>query len=207
MNTPGLNTTVSGEAAAVGVLLPEWLRFLKEVYMAVYGIAVILGFLVLVVYSKHLHILFSLPNVALARRPRALGALLPVYSGGKAVDFDDPGEDDLMGVGKVEDFLVAGREMNLHLGIASLAATARRASAACPSWSAPIVGTSPTSAPPRPASAARSSALVRVTITAPSGPATARARASAFLGAGTISAALPSCSGVGIRSMGRASSF
>ncbi len=68
----------------------------------------LLGFTVFVTYSKHLHILASLPNVALARRPRALGAVLPVYSGGKEVDFEDPGEDDLMGVGKVEDFTWKG---------------------------------------------------------------------------------------------------
>ncbi|HYN28681.1 MAG TPA: (Fe-S)-binding protein [Dermatophilaceae bacterium] len=72
------------------------------------ALAVLLGFTVFVTYSKHLHILTSLPNVALARKPRALGALLPVTSGGKEVDFEDPGEDDLMGVGKVEDFTWKG---------------------------------------------------------------------------------------------------
>ena len=67
-------------------------------------IGVILGFLVLVVYSKHLHILVAPLNVAKKRRPDALGALLPILSGGKPVDFEDPGEDDVFGVGKVEDF-------------------------------------------------------------------------------------------------------
>ena len=67
-------------------------------------IGVILGFLVLVVYSKHLHIFVAPLNVAKKRRPDALGALLPILSGGKPVDFEDPGEDDVFGVGKVEDF-------------------------------------------------------------------------------------------------------
>jgi Fe-S oxidoreductase len=67
-------------------------------------IGVILGFLVLVVYSKHLHIFLAPLNVAKKRRPDALGPLLPMLSGGRPVDFEDPGEDDIFGVGKVEDF-------------------------------------------------------------------------------------------------------
>ncbi len=67
-------------------------------------VGVILGFLVLVVYSKHLHIFLAPLNVAKKRQPEALGALLPMMSNGKAVDFEDPGEDDIFGVGKVEDF-------------------------------------------------------------------------------------------------------
>jgi len=34
----------------------------------------------------------------------ALGALPPVYSAGAEVDFTNPGDDDLFGVGKIEDF-------------------------------------------------------------------------------------------------------
>ncbi|HEY8788310.1 MAG TPA: (Fe-S)-binding protein [Actinopolymorphaceae bacterium] len=34
----------------------------------------------------------------------ALGALPPVYSAGAEVDFTDPGDDDLFGIGKLEDF-------------------------------------------------------------------------------------------------------
>jgi Fe-S oxidoreductase len=67
-------------------------------------IGVILAFLVLVVYSKHLHIFLAPLNVAKKRRPDALGPLLPMLSGGRPVDFEDPGEDDIFGVGKVEDF-------------------------------------------------------------------------------------------------------
>ncbi len=74
----------------------------------VLAIVVVLVFLVFVVHSKHLHIGAAVANVAFARRPRALGAVLPVYSGGAEVDFEDPGEDDLMGRGKVEDFTWKG---------------------------------------------------------------------------------------------------
>jgi Fe-S oxidoreductase len=72
------------------------------------AIGIILAFLVLVVHSKHLHIMTAVVNVAFSRRPRALGALLPVYSAGRPVDFEDPGEDDLMGRGKIEDFTWKG---------------------------------------------------------------------------------------------------
>ncbi len=68
------------------------------------ALGIILSFLVLVVHSKHLHIITAVANVGLSRRPRALGALLPVYSAGKPVDFEDPGEDELMGRGAIEDF-------------------------------------------------------------------------------------------------------
>ncbi len=92
------------------------------------SLAVLLGFTVFVTYSKHLHIIFSIPNVALARRPRALGALLPVYSGGAEVDFEDPGEDDLMGVGKIEDFTWKGL---LDFGTCT---ECGRCQSQCPAW-------------------------------------------------------------------------
>ncbi|MGZ4596336.1 MAG: (Fe-S)-binding protein [Actinomycetes bacterium] len=72
------------------------------------ALGIILTFLVLVVHSKHLHIITAAFNVAFSRRPRALGALLPVHSDGKPVDFEDPGETDLMGRGKIEDFTWKG---------------------------------------------------------------------------------------------------
>jgi len=72
------------------------------------SLGVVLGFLVLVVNSKHLHIFLAPFNIAFSRRPRALGALLPVYSAGKEVDFEDPGEDDKIGRGAIEDFTWKG---------------------------------------------------------------------------------------------------
>jgi Fe-S oxidoreductase len=71
-------------------------------------IGVVLGFLVLVVYSKHLHIFLAPVNVLFSRRPNALGPLLPVRSGGRDVNFEDPGDEDIFGRGKVEDFTWTG---------------------------------------------------------------------------------------------------
>ena len=72
------------------------------------ALGIILAFLVLVVHSKHLHIITAVINVAFSRRPTALGPLLPVYSGGEPVDFEDPGEDDVLGRGAIEDFTWKG---------------------------------------------------------------------------------------------------
>ncbi len=53
------------------------------------------------------HRFTAFPNIWFRRfadgRP-ALGALPPVYSAGTEVDFTDPGDDDLFGIGKLEDF-------------------------------------------------------------------------------------------------------
>ena len=83
-------------------------NYVVETTLILAQIAVILGFLVLVVYSKHLHIGTAPINVATKRQPKALGALLPMESGGKPIDFEDPGEDDVFGRGKVEDFTWRG---------------------------------------------------------------------------------------------------
>jgi len=75
------------------------------------AVGVLLGFLIIVVYSKHLHIFTSEPNVAFKRQPIALGALEPIRIGGKDVDFeniDELDEDAALGVGKVEDFTWKG---------------------------------------------------------------------------------------------------
>ena len=55
--------------------------------------AVILGFLVFITYSKHLHIVLAPVNVLYSRRPNGLGALQPMRSNGKVLDFEeaDPG--------------------------------------------------------------------------------------------------------------------
>jgi Fe-S oxidoreductase len=72
------------------------------------NVAVILAFLVLVTYSKHLHIGTAPINVATKRRPDGLGPLLPMESGGKPIDFEDPDEDAVFGRGKIEDFTWKG---------------------------------------------------------------------------------------------------
>jgi Fe-S oxidoreductase len=71
-------------------------------------IGVMLAFLLVVLYSKHLHIGLAPINVMTKRLPDGLGPLLPMESGGKPIDFEDPGEDDIFGRGKVEDFTWKG---------------------------------------------------------------------------------------------------
>jgi Fe-S oxidoreductase len=64
------------------------------------NIAIIMGFSVLVVYSKHLHIGLAPINVALKREPKALGALGTTPDIETLMEADDP----IIGAGKVEDF-------------------------------------------------------------------------------------------------------
>ncbi|MBV9059425.1 MAG: (Fe-S)-binding protein [Pseudonocardiales bacterium] len=71
-------------------------------------IGVMLAFLMIVLYSKHLHIFIAPINVAAKRMPKALGPLLPMESRGKPIDFEDPDEDDIFGRGKIEDFTWKG---------------------------------------------------------------------------------------------------
>jgi len=91
-------------------------------------LAVVLAFLVLVVYSKHLHIFLAPLNVSFSRRPNALGELLPMTSGGKLINFEDPGEDDVFGRGKIEDFTWKG-----FLDFATCTECGRCQSQ-CPAW-------------------------------------------------------------------------
>lgn len=79
--------------------LPSWLRLDLETALIEANLAVIFGFLVLVVHSKHLHILSAPLNVLFARRPRALGAL------GRTLDLDveDMSEETSLGVGRAAD--------------------------------------------------------------------------------------------------------
>ncbi len=71
-------------------------------------IGVMLAFLIIVLYSKHLHIFVAPVNVSAKRLPTALGPLLPMESDGKKIDFEDPDEDAIFGRGKVEDFTWKG---------------------------------------------------------------------------------------------------
>jgi Fe-S oxidoreductase len=68
-------------------------------------LGVIMAFAVIVVYSKHLHIALAPVNVLFSRRPNALGALVPMRSNGKVLDFEEADPDtDVFGLGKIEDF-------------------------------------------------------------------------------------------------------
>jgi hypothetical protein len=49
-------------------------------------LGMVLAFLVIVTYSKHLHIGLGPLNVMFSRRPNALGPLVPMRSGGKVLD-------------------------------------------------------------------------------------------------------------------------
>ena len=72
-------------------------------------LAVMLTFLVIVVYSKHLHIFLAPLNVLFSRRPKALGAMTPMMSHGKPLDFEEADPDtDVFGRGKIEDFTWKG---------------------------------------------------------------------------------------------------
>ena len=72
-------------------------------------LAVVLGFLVFVTYSKHLHIITAPVNVLFSRRPDALRGLEPMRSGGKVLDFEEADPDTgVFGLGKIEDFTWKG---------------------------------------------------------------------------------------------------
>ncbi len=67
-------------------------------------LAVILGFLVFVTYSKHLHIITAPLNVLFSRRPDGLRGLEPMRSNGQVLDFEEADPDtDVFGLGKIED--------------------------------------------------------------------------------------------------------
>ena len=92
-------------------------------------IAVIMAFLVIVVYSKHLHIAMAPVNVTFSRRPNALGPLEPMRSNGKVLDFEKADPDtDVFGIGKIEDLSWKGM---LDLGTCT---ECGRCQSQCPAW-------------------------------------------------------------------------
>ena len=108
----------------LGATANEWL----EMIGLWLNIGVILGFLVLALHSKHLHIGAAPLNVLFSRRPDALGPLLPIYAGNEVLDFEDPADDAIFGRGKIEDFTWKG---NLDL----LSCTeCGRCQSQCPAW-------------------------------------------------------------------------
>jgi Fe-S oxidoreductase len=100
-----------------------------EVVFLLAQVAVVLVFLVIVVYSKHLHIFLAPVNVLFSRRPDALGALEPMRSNGKVLDFEEADPDtDVFGLGKIEDFTWKGL---LDLGTCT---ECGRCQSQCPAW-------------------------------------------------------------------------
>jgi len=125
-----------GDEAFVSQAVASWLEPLGhdanealETIGILLQIGVVLGFLVLVVYSKHLHIFLAPLNVMFSRRPDALGPLEPMRSGGKALDFEEADPDtDTFGIGKVEDLTWKGM---LDLGTCT---ECGRCQSQCPAW-------------------------------------------------------------------------
>ena len=100
-----------------------------EVVFILLQLAVVLAFLVIVTYSKHLHIFLAPVNVMFSRRPDALGPLEPMRSGGKVLDFEEADPDtDVFGIGKVEDLTWKGM---LDLGTCT---ECGRCQSQCPAW-------------------------------------------------------------------------
>jgi Fe-S oxidoreductase len=92
-------------------------------------VAVVMVFLVIIAYSKHLHIFLAPLNVLFSRRPNALGPLEPMRSGGKVLDFEEADPDtDVFGLGKIEDFTWKGM---LDMGTCT---ECGRCQSQCPAW-------------------------------------------------------------------------
>jgi Fe-S oxidoreductase len=109
----GVFPYTSGAFVSIGVghlfdgLSTGTLEVLESVGLLLH-IGVMLVFTVIIAYSKHLHIFTAPINVSAKRLPKALGPLPVMESNGKPIDFEDPGEDDVFGRGKVEDFTWKG---------------------------------------------------------------------------------------------------
>jgi Fe-S oxidoreductase len=100
-----------------------------EVVFILAQLGVVLAFLVIVVYSKHLHIALAPVNVLFSRRPDALGPLEPMRSNGKVLDFEEADPDtDVFGLGKIEDFTWKGL---LDMGTCT---ECGRCQSQCPAW-------------------------------------------------------------------------
>jgi Fe-S oxidoreductase len=100
-----------------------------EAVFIIAQIAVVMVFLVIIAYSKHLHIFLAPVNVLFSRRPDALGPLEPMRSGGKVLDFEEADPDtDVFGLGKIEDFTWKGL---LDMGTCT---ECGRCQSQCPAW-------------------------------------------------------------------------
>jgi Fe-S oxidoreductase len=100
-----------------------------EAVFIIAQIAVVMAFLVIVAYSKHLHIFLAPVNVLFSRRPNALGPLEPMRSNGKVLDFEEADPDtDVFGLGKIEDFTWKGL---LDMGTCT---ECGRCQSQCPAW-------------------------------------------------------------------------
>ncbi|MBQ1092194.1 (Fe-S)-binding protein [Streptomyces sp. B93] len=101
------------------------------------GIKVSVSFIWMIVVSLNAdmsvawHRFLAFPNIWFKRNAMgesALGALQPMTSGGKAIDFTDPGDDDVFGVSQVEQFSWKG------LLDFSTCTECGRCQSQCPAW-------------------------------------------------------------------------
>ncbi|MCB0922335.1 MAG: (Fe-S)-binding protein, partial [Actinobacteria bacterium] len=115
---------LAGILYPLGLAANEWI----ETFFLLLNLAIVFGFLVLVLYSKHLHIFLAPINVGAKRQPNALGPLLPMYSGTEKIDFEDPADDAIFGRGRIDDFTWKGM-----LDMATCTECGRCQSQ-CPAW-------------------------------------------------------------------------
>src|SRR5215472_5456119 len=123
-------------AAFASQIVAHWLAPLGygvnavlEVVFLLAQVAVVMAFLVIVAYSKHLHIFLAPVNVLFGRKPNALGPLEPMRSGGTVLDFEEADPDtDVFGLGKIEDLTWKGM---LDLGTCT---ECGRCQSQCPAW-------------------------------------------------------------------------
>jgi Fe-S oxidoreductase len=100
-----------------------------EVVFLLAQVGVVMAFVVVIVYSKHLHIALAPVNILFSRRPNALGPLEPMRSNGKVIDFEEADPDtDVFGIGKIEDLTWKGM-----LDLATCTECGRCQSQ-CPAW-------------------------------------------------------------------------
>jgi Fe-S oxidoreductase len=99
-----------------------------ETFFLLAQLVVVLAFAVFLTYSKHLHIMLAPLNIYFARKPDALGPLLPMYSGGHQINFEDPADDDIFGVGAIEQFT---QKTLLDLATCT---ECGRCQSVCPAW-------------------------------------------------------------------------
>jgi Fe-S oxidoreductase len=87
-------------------------------------LGVIATFLVIVSYSKHLHIFLAPINILFSRRPKGLGALATTPD----MDMENMTEDTVFGVGQIQDF---GWKANLDMATCT---ECGRCQSQCPAW-------------------------------------------------------------------------
>ena len=87
-------------------------------------LGVIMAFLVIVSYSKHLHIFIAPLNVAFSRRPKALGAVATTPD----MDMENMTEETVFGVGQAQDF---SWKANLDFATCT---ECGRCQSQCPAW-------------------------------------------------------------------------